>query len=116
MIRLNETINKILELEWEMMYNVNNLGGAASCQRDPKTFKIMRSSQAETWNPELLESYYKDLKFAKASERNLITEKYGRMMKTTIPEEYDKIKDLLPAVDEETLEKIEMIIAIYLTL
>ena len=37
-------------------------------------------------------------------------------MKTTIPEEYDKIKDLLPAVDEETLEKIEMIIAIYLTL
>ena len=31
----------IVELEWEMFSDVNNMGGKASCQEDFMTFKIM---------------------------------------------------------------------------
>ena len=74
-------------------------GNVAICQDDWETFSIMRRSQYETWPAELLESYLNDLLAAKAEGRNLITEKYGRMMESTAPAEYAKIRDALPALD-----------------
>ena len=50
----------------------------------------MRTSQAEAWTEKLLKSYYDDLLQAKSHNRNLMTEKYARMMESTFPEEYKK--------------------------
>lgn len=107
-------INKIVQLEWEMFQNVNNKGGRAFCQDDFETFKIMRSSQYKCYETQVLTSYLKDLENAKTIGRNLITEKYGRMMEYTHPDEYDEIKDYFEPVEEEAQEIIEQIIGVQL--
>lgn len=104
----------VIKLEWEMFSGVNNFGGRAPCQEDYMTFKIMRASQAEAWTEELLQSYYNDLVQAKSRNRNLMTEKYARMMESTFPEEYKRIAGMLPVVDSRTLDLIEKIIDINL--
>lgn len=53
-----------------------------------------------------------DLKTATREGRNIMTEKYARMMESTFPEEYRKLAASLPPVDKETLQKIEEIVAI----
>ncbi len=77
-----ELIAKIIGIEWEMFRSVTNIGGTAGCQEDPKTFEIMRPSQAMSWSDEALESYLEDLQEAEKNERNLITEKYARIMQS----------------------------------
>jgi len=104
----------IIELEWEMFSHVNNYGGRAPCQEDHETFNIMRASQAEAWPEELLQSYYNDLVQAKSHNRNLMTEKYARMMESTFPEEYKTFADRLPDIDSRTVDLIEKIIDIHL--
>ncbi len=108
----DELMSEIIKLEWEMFSHVSNVGGPASCQMRPDTFKIMRKSQAATWSDELLASYLEDLKAATRDGRNIMTEKYARMMESTFPEEYRKLAASLPPVDRETLRKIEEIVAI----
>lgn len=70
------------------VFSCFDVGGPASCQMRPDTFKIMRKSQAATWSDELLASYLEDLKTATREGRNIMTEKYARMMESTFPEEY----------------------------
>ncbi len=96
-----DVLKEILLIEWDMFKNVTNQGGEAPCQRNQKTFVIMRLSQAMSWNEAMLESYLQDLKTAKAEGRNIMTEKYARMMKYTFPEEYEKLEHSLPAVSGE---------------
>ena len=110
----NEKIDAIVNLEWEMFSAVNNSGGKAPCQNRPDTFYIMRSSQFETWPLEILNSYYEDVTCAKNSGRNLCTEKYGYMMEFTVPDEFAKIKDFLPAVSSELIPTIRQIVDINL--
>ncbi len=108
-------VKRIVEEEWEMFDAVNSGSGQrASCQNDPATFTVMRSSQAAAWTQKLQESYYHDLLAAKAAGRNLLTEKYARMMESTDPAYFEKIRDRLPPVDEETLLLIEEIVRIHL--
>lgn len=95
-------ITEILSIEWEMFRAVANAGGEADCQRDQKTFVIMRFSQAVSWNEDMLASYLEDLKLARMEGRNIMTEKYARMMKYTFPEEYKKLSHMLPEINEET--------------
>ena len=110
-----ELVRKIVEAEWEMFSAVNNGSGQrASCQEDPTTYYIMRSSQAAAWPEELQESYYRDLLAAKEAERNLLTEKYARLMESTDPPAFERLRGRLPAVDDETLERIEEIVQIHL--
>lgn len=97
-----------------MFQNIENIDGRASCQEDPKTFKIMRSSQFENWSKAALESYLDDLQEASRREINLISEKYGRMMKSTSPIDYAKIEHLLKPLDSEVLELIDKIVSIVL--
>ena len=52
----DELMSEIIKLEWDMFSHVSNVGGPASCQMRPDTFKIMRKSQAATWSDELLAS------------------------------------------------------------
>ena len=108
----DELMSEIIKLEWDMFSHVSNVGGPASCQMRPDTFKIMRKSQAATWSDELLASYLEDRKAATREGRNIMTEKYARMMESTFPEEYRKLAASLPPVDKETLQKIEEIGAI----
>jgi hypothetical protein len=109
-----EIIHEIVDLEWEMFSGVNNYGGKATCQKDHKTFTIMRASQAEAWTENLLLSYLDDLVLAKGQGRNLMTEKYARMMESTHPEEYRKVAGKLPVVNSGTVVLIEKIIEINL--
>lgn len=99
--------NQILELEWEMFTNVHNEGGRASCQDNRPTFEIMRRSQMTVWSQAALESYLNDLTCAKNEGRNLLTEKYGYMMKDTAPEAYEGIKEFLPKLSAEKRELVE---------
>ncbi len=97
----SEKINRILEMEWESFQQVQNKGGRASCQDDRETFDIMRSSQFLCWPELLLDSYQKDLEEAAAAGRNLLTEKYARMLEVLAPEEYETAAEMLPVLSGE---------------
>lgn len=100
-MKKDELVNAIVELEWNAFDKVDNLGGRADCQNDWNTFSVMRKSQYLAWPEYLLESFYVDFIEANESGWNLITEKYGRMMEFTVPEEYQLIKDQFPACSEK---------------
>jgi hypothetical protein len=105
-------ISGIIALEWKMFQNVKNMGGRASCQEDYATFKINRLSQAQSWSEPALESYLNDLQKADKAGRNLLSEKYARMMASTSPSEYERIAHLLPLLDHEALSLADKIVAI----
>lgn len=68
----------------------------------------MRLSQFLTWPHDLLTSYADDLDQADASGRNLLTEKYGRMMESTAPDQYHRnIAPYLPklGIERQTLQE-----------
>jgi hypothetical protein len=109
-----DVINSIIEAEWKMFQEVPNMGGRAACQDDLETFRVMRAGQSAGWSDAMLESYLDDLNEAKKSERNLLTEKYARMMSSTSPLEYAQIEHLLPPVDPEASHLIERIVRIVL--
>ena len=109
---ISELVDKIVLLEWQQFDKVENVGGRADCQDDWNTFSIMRKSQYMAWNEELLASYLKDLTDAGEKGWNLITEKYGRMMESTAPLEYEKIKASFPKRSEERIAIQEEIIKI----
>jgi hypothetical protein len=110
---MNLLIDEITDIEWLMFSSVNNKGGKAACQEDMPTFRIMRTSQLRTWGKETLASYLEDLKTASINGRNLMSEKYARMMETTFPEEYARMKNMLPPVDPVAAEQINKIVAIH---
>ena len=103
-------VKNILTLEWTMFTAVQNIGGRASCQDDPETFLIMRGSQFLNWSLAAIESYYQDLQQAHKTGRNLMAEKYGYMMETTAPAEYEKIRASLPAISPEKQSLINKIV------
>ncbi len=108
MIDRDDCIRKILAIEWKMFHAVPNIGGGvSSCQLDPKTFAANRTAQFVSWSTEALESYQADLADAAANDRNLLAEKYARMMKSTAPKEYARLQHLLPTVDDEAWPLIE---------
>lgn len=108
----NELIDSIVETEWRAFDLTRNEGGRASCQNDWPTFSIMRKSQYMTWPDDMLAGYLEHFLKCFNSGRNLITEKYGRMMESTAPDEYAKIKDAFPEISPERKQLADMIIAI----
>ena len=109
-----DIIEEICEMEWEMFQNVSNIGGRAPCQDDKNSFEIMRSSQAKSWSEGVLASYHLDLLEAKKAGRNLMMEKYARMMESTSPAEFKKFKNALPPLSPEAYAVVEEIIRNYI--
>ncbi len=105
--------NKIVDIEWEMFQNVNNVGGKASCQTNYEKFKAMRLSQILAFNEAINISYYNDLVQAKNDGKNLLEEKYARMMYFTHNDEYEKIKDRLTILTKEHYEIVKQIAQVY---
>ncbi|MDD6202733.1 MAG: DUF4125 family protein, partial [Lachnospiraceae bacterium] len=108
----DDLIDALVKEEWEAFDKVENEGGRASCQDDWNTFSIMRKSQYLEWSEEMLQSYLNDFAVAKQKGWNLITEKYGRMMESTTPDHYEKIKDKLPYLSPGKKQIIEEIVKI----
>lgn len=109
-------ISRIVDLEWHLFQHVQGLDGRpAGCQQDRKTFEVMRTGQATSWSTAVLESYLEDLASAQAEGRNLMTEKYARMMATTAPqayaELYDQLSRLTPSVEAMISEITETVVA-----
>lgn len=107
-----EMIELIVKLEWNDFDKTKNEGGRASCQNDWNTFSIMRKSQYMTWPDELLSEYIWHFEQCINSGRNLITEKYGRMMESTAPDKYEEIKASFPELSDERKAIQEAIISI----
>ena len=114
MSQKSELITEIIDREWKMFQNVNNIGGRAACQDNFATFFVNRMSQAESWSTPTLTSYLNDLEMAEQNGRNLLSEKYARMMASTSPDYYKQIEHMLPSLDNDVLQIVEKIIKIVL--
>lgn len=109
---VEELAERIAAMEFHAFDQVKNEGGRAGCQDDWYTFHIMRVSQYRTWTKEMLLQYRMEFE-AKLSEGwNMITEKYGRMMESTSPEQYAKIAPELPPVSPEKRSIVNEIVKI----
>lgn len=107
-----DLIKHLIELEWTAFDKARNVGGRAACQDDWVTFQLMRKSQYVTWTVEMLKSFIQDFELANACGRNLIAEKYGWMMESTSPKEFEEIKELLPIVNPDKRKIVDEIVAI----
>ncbi|MBQ7564787.1 MAG: DUF4125 family protein [Lachnospiraceae bacterium] len=103
---------RIAKEEFKEFDKVQNVGGRAECQNNWPTFSIMRRSQYLTWERKMLFQYLYDFRRESRLNHNLITEKYGRMMESTAPSEYDSIKDSFPELSDEKKQIIETVVGI----
>lgn len=112
MEKKEKLVESIINLEWDMFQKVKNIGGRAGCQDDRETFTIMRRSQYENWTDEMLRCYYSYAASCEENGRNLLTEKYGRMMEYTDPRYYQEyVADRMPYVPEKNYRLIDEIVA-----
>lgn len=102
----------IAKAEFEAFDKVQNEGGRAGCQNNWPTFKVMRMSQYMTWTEDMLLQYLYEFKTNYANGRNMIEEKYARMMESTAPLEYAGFADQLPPVSEEKRAVMEQVIGL----
>jgi hypothetical protein len=102
-------VEEILDMEWGMFQSVQSIDGPMACQQDRRTFEIMRSSQVRSWTAEIAASYLDDLTGAQAAGRNLMAEKYARMMEHTAPSEFRQIAPSLPPLAEEAVSLVEQL-------
>ena len=109
-LTVEELAHKVTKLEFEAFDKVKNKGGRAECQDDWFTFSVMRKSQYLTWNRTMLMQYCYDFTVSLKNGRNLIEEKYGRMMESTAPGEYERIREHFPDISSEKKEIIEAIV------
>ena len=94
-----------------MFQNVDNLGGRADCQDDFETFYIMRRSQYDNWTTEMVDAYSDFAARSQEEGRNLVSEKYARMMAYTDLHYFNKhLRDKLPAVPAKNFRLINKIV------
>lgn len=111
----DKLIEDIISSEWHMFDLVENIGQRASCQDDYGTFRVMRLSQLETWDEDVLLNYWSDHQAAILCGHNLIERKYAYMMRYTAPEYYEgELAPHLPVVSSQKEALIEDIMRIYM--
>ena len=109
-------IERIIDIEWQMFQKVENIGGRASCQDDFETFYIMRFSQYGSWTGERVDYYLAFAEDSLLQGRNLVNEKYARMMEFTDPEYYHQVLEpYFPPVNDECLALIDKIVEAMIT-
>lgn len=102
----------IAKAEFEAFDKVQNEGGRASCQNNWSTFKVMRMSQYMTWTEDMLLQYLYEFKTNYEHGRNMVEEKYARMMESTAPEDYATFADQLPTLSKEKKAIMEQVIGL----
>lgn len=108
-----DLVEEVIRREWDQFQHTENEGGRASCQSNWPMFHQMRASQFMTWPEDLLRSYLDDLDEANRVGRNLVTEKYARMMASTAPDEYrERIEPFIPRLSDERVARQERVIAV----
>ena len=108
-----DLVEEVIRREWDQFQRTENEGGRASCQGNWPMFHQMRASQFMTWPEDLLRSYLDDLDEANRVGRNLVTEKYARMMASTAPDEYrERIEPCIPRLSDERVARQERVIAV----
>lgn len=108
-----DLVEEVIRREWDQFQRTENEGGRASCQGNWPMFHQMRASQFMTWPEDLLRSYLDDLDEANRVGRNLVTEKYARMMASTAPDEYrERIEPFIPRLSDERVARQEQVIAV----
>ena len=111
-----DLVEEVIRREWDQFQRTENEGGRASCQGNWPMFHQMRASQFMTWPEDLLRSYLDDLDEANRVGRNLVTEKYARMMASTAPDEYrERIEPFIPRLSDERVARQERVIAVQVT-
>lgn len=106
-----DLVEEVIRREWDQFQRTENEGGRASCQGNWPMFHQMRASQFMTWPEDLLRSYLDDLDEANRVDRNLVTEKYARMMASTAPDEYrERIEPFIPRLSDERVARQERVI------
>lgn len=98
---MDTTVERIVDLEWNMLLQSAQMEGAGNIDGDKKIFSEMRSAQFSAWSEKAAESYLTDLNIAAAGNRNLIIEKNMRAMKFLAPEQYEEIKEMLEPLSEQ---------------
>lgn len=106
--------NKVIRREWLLFQAVDNIGGTASCQTMPKTFEAMRRAQFSIWSTAAIESWDDDLASYERRGINPFTLKYAYMMSSTHPDEFARMKNLIPLPSERQKELVERLVAIQL--
>jgi len=109
-----DLINQIIKIEWSFFQETNNAGGRASCQNNFSEFYLMRSAQWEIYPEEILELILNELNDAYLNGRNLVVEKYARMMKYTHIDEYLTLESRLPSISEQHVLIVNQIINSFL--
>lgn len=108
-------VNDIIDREWKMFQNTQNIGGRAACQDQFDTFYANRYAQHSAWQAETLESYRNDLIAAEMAGRNLVTEKYAYMMEFTDPAYYEaNLRAHLPVLSDQKAQLIAEIVSLQL--
>ncbi len=106
-----DRVENILKIEFDMMQNTQNIGGRASCQDDWETFYIMRGSQYASWRDDMLEFWEDFVTKCHEQGRNMVTEKYAKMMRFTDPLYYDmNLKPFLHETPQESFPLIDEIV------
>ena len=94
-----------------MMQSTQNMGGRASCQDDWQTFYIMRGSQYASWRDDMLEFWEKFVTECRDAGRNMVTEKYAKIMRFTDTKYYNEhLKPYLPETPQESFPLIDEIV------
>ena len=94
-----QCVERIIEKEWPMFHSVNG-EDRVDCQEDRTVFEAMRRAQFSAWSDAAAASYLRDLEKAEQSGRNLVREKYIRMMKSTDPKGYEAFQAELPPLSQ----------------
>lgn len=110
---MQELVTQIINLEWAMFQNVKNEGGTASCQQNREAFVHYRRAMLLAWDDKTQALYLQDLTDAEKSGVNLLAAKYGYMMHSSSPREYEKIRHLLPPISTEKKKLVAEIMVLH---
>lgn len=78
-------LRELVQLEWIHFDTVQGMSGRAACQDDAVGFFVHRVAQYLSFPRESIIAVHDDVVTADAADRNVIREKYARMMEATDP-------------------------------